>query len=55
VLALFQATYPLLQASTPAPKFIPISSAAGSVTLGPTMPARNVPCVGAHPRVWGTH
>jgi hypothetical protein len=47
VLALFQATYPLLQASTPAPKFIPISSGAGSVTFGPTMPVRNTPCVAA--------
>jgi NAD(P)-dependent dehydrogenase (short-subunit alcohol dehydrogenase family) len=31
-LVLFQATYPLLSDSTPSPKFIPITSAAGSIT-----------------------
>jgi NAD(P)-dependent dehydrogenase (short-subunit alcohol dehydrogenase family) len=31
-LVLFQATYPLLKASSDAPKFIPISSSAGSIT-----------------------
>jgi len=36
---LFQATYPLLSASTSSPKFIPISSGAGSITLGPSFPA----------------
>ncbi|KAF7982489.1 hypothetical protein HWV62_28070 [Athelia sp. TMB] len=38
---LFQATYPLLKASTPAPKFIVISSIAGSLALGPGMPVGN--------------
>jgi len=33
-LILFQATYPLLQASTSSPKFIPISSGAGSISHG---------------------
>jgi len=33
-LVLFQATYPLLSASTPTPKFIPISSGAGSILDG---------------------
>jgi len=33
-LILFQASYPLLKASTPSPKFIAISSAAGSITDG---------------------
>jgi NAD(P)-dependent dehydrogenase (short-subunit alcohol dehydrogenase family) len=37
-LVLFQASYPLLKASTPAPKFVVISSRAGSITLGPTIP-----------------
>ncbi|KIM82342.1 hypothetical protein PILCRDRAFT_820730 [Piloderma croceum F 1598] len=31
-LVLFQAAYPLLSASTPSPKFIPITSGAGSIT-----------------------
>jgi NAD(P)-dependent dehydrogenase (short-subunit alcohol dehydrogenase family) len=38
VLVLFQATYPLLKTSTLSPKFIPISSGAGSITDGATMP-----------------
>ncbi|KAF7983659.1 hypothetical protein HWV62_19545 [Athelia sp. TMB] len=35
---LFQATYPLLSKSTASPKFIPISSAAGSITDGASVP-----------------
>jgi NAD(P)-dependent dehydrogenase (short-subunit alcohol dehydrogenase family) len=38
-LVLFQATYPLLKASTSTPKFIPISSALGSITMGTQYPA----------------
>jgi len=38
-LILFQASYPLLKASTPSPRFIPISSAAGSITEGSAFPA----------------
>lgn len=38
---LFQATYSLLKASTPAPKFIIISSTAGSLTLGPVFRVLN--------------
>ena len=38
-LILFQAAYPLLKTSTSSPKFIPISSAAGSITEGTTFPA----------------
>ncbi|KAF7982496.1 hypothetical protein HWV62_28084 [Athelia sp. TMB] len=38
---LFQTTYPLLKASTPTPKFIVISSIAGSITLGPGIPVQN--------------
>jgi hypothetical protein len=45
VLALFQAAYPLLKISGPAPKFVAISSSAGSVAFGPTLPDRNFPCV----------
>jgi NAD(P)-dependent dehydrogenase (short-subunit alcohol dehydrogenase family) len=37
-LMLFQAAYPLLKASTSSPKFIPISSAAGSITDVTTSP-----------------
>jgi len=37
-LVLLQATYPLLKASTISPKFVPISSGAGSITDGATMP-----------------
>jgi NAD(P)-dependent dehydrogenase (short-subunit alcohol dehydrogenase family) len=33
-LVLFQATYPLLKASSDTPKFIPITSVAGSVAVG---------------------
>jgi NAD(P)-dependent dehydrogenase (short-subunit alcohol dehydrogenase family) len=36
-LVLFQATYPLLKASSDAPKFIPVSSIGGTVTFGATM------------------
>jgi len=36
---LFQATYPLLSASTSSPKFIPISSVGGSITIGSSFPA----------------
>jgi NAD(P)-dependent dehydrogenase (short-subunit alcohol dehydrogenase family) len=49
VLALFQATYPLLKASTPAPKFVPISSGAGSVAMSGTIPMYNTPYVPASP------
>jgi len=38
-LVLFQASYPLLKASNPSPKFVPISSAAGSIKDGTSMPA----------------
>jgi NAD(P)-dependent dehydrogenase (short-subunit alcohol dehydrogenase family) len=41
-LVLFQATYPLLKASTSTPKFIAVSSVAGSITIGPTMPMKAV-------------
>ncbi|KDQ17644.1 hypothetical protein BOTBODRAFT_105443 [Botryobasidium botryosum FD-172 SS1] len=37
-LVLFQAAWPLLKASTTSPKFIPISSGAGSITDGTSMP-----------------
>ncbi|KZT54363.1 NAD(P)-binding protein [Calocera cornea HHB12733] len=37
-LVLFQATYPLLKASTDKPKFIVISSQLGSITLAPRRP-----------------
>jgi NAD(P)-dependent dehydrogenase (short-subunit alcohol dehydrogenase family) len=36
-LVLFQATYPLLKASSESPKFIPITSVAGSITVGAPM------------------
>jgi NAD(P)-dependent dehydrogenase (short-subunit alcohol dehydrogenase family) len=36
-LVLFQATYPLLKASSDAPKFIPISGAGGSILYGAPM------------------
>jgi NAD(P)-dependent dehydrogenase (short-subunit alcohol dehydrogenase family) len=45
VLALFKASYPLLKRSTPTPKFIPISSGAGSIEMGGPLPLRNVPYV----------
>lgn len=38
---LFQATYPLLKASTPAPKFVIITSASGSLTISPPMSVPN--------------
>ncbi|KZP14526.1 NAD(P)-binding protein [Athelia psychrophila] len=38
---LFRATYPLLKASTAAPKFVVISSLSGSVALGPGMHVLN--------------
>jgi NAD(P)-dependent dehydrogenase (short-subunit alcohol dehydrogenase family) len=41
-LVLFQATYPLLKASTSTPKFIAVSSAAGCITIGSTMPMKAV-------------
>jgi NAD(P)-dependent dehydrogenase (short-subunit alcohol dehydrogenase family) len=37
-LVLFQATYPLLKASTPSPKFIPISASSGSIEYGTRIP-----------------
>jgi NAD(P)-dependent dehydrogenase (short-subunit alcohol dehydrogenase family) len=37
-LVLFQATYPLLTASTPTPKFTVISSRLGSIALGTSIP-----------------
>jgi len=39
-LVLFQATYALLSASTPSPKFIPISSSAGSIENGAKAPLK---------------
>jgi NAD(P)-dependent dehydrogenase (short-subunit alcohol dehydrogenase family) len=36
-LVLFQATYPLLKASSDTPKFIPISGTGGSITVGTLM------------------
>jgi NAD(P)-dependent dehydrogenase (short-subunit alcohol dehydrogenase family) len=41
-LVLFQATYPLLKTSTPSPKFIAISSIAGSITIGPGFPFKAI-------------
>jgi NAD(P)-dependent dehydrogenase (short-subunit alcohol dehydrogenase family) len=38
-LTLFQASYPLLKASTSTPKFVYISSGGGSITMGPQFPA----------------
>jgi len=37
-LVLFQAAYPLLAASTPSPKFIPISTLGGSIADGASLP-----------------
>jgi NAD(P)-dependent dehydrogenase (short-subunit alcohol dehydrogenase family) len=48
-LVLFQAAYPLLHASTPAPRFIAISSGAGSIAFGPMVPMDNIPCAAAAP------
>jgi NAD(P)-dependent dehydrogenase (short-subunit alcohol dehydrogenase family) len=42
-LILFQATYPLLKGSTSSPKFIAVSSIAGSITLGPSIPLKATP------------
>lgn len=42
-LVLFQASYPLLKASTSTPKFIVISSRLGSITLAPNMPSEMTP------------
>ncbi|EIN06166.1 NAD(P)-binding protein [Punctularia strigosozonata HHB-11173 SS5] len=39
-LVLFQATYPLLLASTKSPKFIPITSFGGSIALSPPVPMK---------------
>jgi NAD(P)-dependent dehydrogenase (short-subunit alcohol dehydrogenase family) len=41
-LVLFQATYPLLKASTPTPKFIGISSVSGSIEIGAAMPLKGL-------------
>jgi NAD(P)-dependent dehydrogenase (short-subunit alcohol dehydrogenase family) len=41
-LVLFQATYPLMKASTPSPKFIPISSSGGSIEFGAHLPIQNL-------------
>jgi NAD(P)-dependent dehydrogenase (short-subunit alcohol dehydrogenase family) len=42
-LALFQATYPLLKASTSTPKFVSISSRMGSIELGTKVPTDQMP------------
>jgi NAD(P)-dependent dehydrogenase (short-subunit alcohol dehydrogenase family) len=42
-LALFQAAYPLLKASTSTPKFVPISSFMGSIEKGPPFPSFQMP------------
>jgi NAD(P)-dependent dehydrogenase (short-subunit alcohol dehydrogenase family) len=42
-LALFQATYPLLKASTSTPAFVPISSTSGSIERGSQMPTFQMP------------
>lgn len=41
--ALFKASYPLLKSSTPAPKFVVISSGMGSNTFGATLPVNTMP------------
>jgi NAD(P)-dependent dehydrogenase (short-subunit alcohol dehydrogenase family) len=41
-LILFQAAYPLMKASTPKPKFVPISSSAGSIAEGAAFPMRHL-------------
>jgi NAD(P)-dependent dehydrogenase (short-subunit alcohol dehydrogenase family) len=41
-LALFQATYPLLRVSTASPKFIPVSSLAGSLEIGTKAPLQKL-------------
>jgi hypothetical protein len=45
VLALFKASYSLMKDSTSTPKFVPISSLAGSVEVDPELPVPNIPCV----------
>jgi NAD(P)-dependent dehydrogenase (short-subunit alcohol dehydrogenase family) len=42
-LVLFQATYPLLKASTSSPKFVLISSRAGSIAFGTKFPIDMLP------------
>jgi NAD(P)-dependent dehydrogenase (short-subunit alcohol dehydrogenase family) len=42
-LVLFQATYPLLKASTPAPKFVTIGSRSGSISQGADLPLPVMP------------
>jgi NAD(P)-dependent dehydrogenase (short-subunit alcohol dehydrogenase family) len=42
-LALFQAAYPLLKASTSTPRFVPISSTMGSIELGTKVPTDQMP------------
>jgi NAD(P)-dependent dehydrogenase (short-subunit alcohol dehydrogenase family) len=41
-MVLIQATYPLLKASTSTPKFVPISSASGSIAIGTGFPIPQV-------------
>jgi NAD(P)-dependent dehydrogenase (short-subunit alcohol dehydrogenase family) len=41
-LVLFQATYPLLKASTSTPKFIAISSVGGSIEIGGAMTMKGI-------------
>jgi NAD(P)-dependent dehydrogenase (short-subunit alcohol dehydrogenase family) len=41
-LVLFQTVYPLLKASTPSPKFMAISSIAGSITIAPGFPFKSI-------------
>jgi NAD(P)-dependent dehydrogenase (short-subunit alcohol dehydrogenase family) len=41
-LVLFQTVYPLLKASTPSPKFMAISSIAGSITIAPGFPYKSI-------------
>jgi NAD(P)-dependent dehydrogenase (short-subunit alcohol dehydrogenase family) len=41
-LALFQAVYPLLKASTASPKFIPVSSGIGSIAYGSQLPVQKL-------------
>jgi hypothetical protein len=48
-LALFQAAYPLLHASTLTPKFIAISFGVGNIAFGLTVPMDNISCAVATP------
>jgi NAD(P)-dependent dehydrogenase (short-subunit alcohol dehydrogenase family) len=41
-LVLFQATYPLLKVSTASPKFVPVSSGAGSLEFGSKLPMKQI-------------